>query len=322
MPFQEFLEHALYDPDHGFYRAGGRAGRRGDFLTSPEVGPLFGHVMANALDVEWERLGRPDSFTVVDAGAGPGTLARTVRAAAPACLPALDYVAVETSAAQRASHPEWVRSQEVAPDSFDGVVIANELLDNLPFVPLRRTVTGWECLQVASIGHALHEHWADAPELDVRFPDDARSVVLQSAANSWLADMHDRVERGRIIVIDYCRLRSVDVGIRTYAAHGDAGSPFEHVGLKDITVDVDLQQLQRLADPQAARPATTIHTQAEWLHQHGIDALVAEGREQWQANATVGDLAALRMRSRIREAEALTEASGLGGFHVAEWEIS
>ena len=61
----------------------GRAGRRGDFITSPEVGPLFGAVVARALDAWWAEAGEPDVFTVVEAGAGPGTLARSVLAAAP-----------------------------------------------------------------------------------------------------------------------------------------------------------------------------------------------------------------------------------------------
>ena len=82
IPFERFMELALYGVE-GFYMrdGGGVAGRRGDFITSPEVGPLFGAVLARCLDAEWERLGRPDPFTVVDAGAGPGTLARSVLAA-------------------------------------------------------------------------------------------------------------------------------------------------------------------------------------------------------------------------------------------------
>ena len=83
------MEAALYDPEDGFYASGGSAGRRGDFLTAPEVGPLYGAVLARALDTWWAELGRPDPFVVVEAGAGPGTLARSVLAAAPACLPAL-----------------------------------------------------------------------------------------------------------------------------------------------------------------------------------------------------------------------------------------
>ena len=76
----------------------GPAGRRGDFITSPEVGPLFGAVVARALDTWWREVGEPDPFVVVEAGAGPGTLCRTVLAASPACAPALRYVLVERSA--------------------------------------------------------------------------------------------------------------------------------------------------------------------------------------------------------------------------------
>jgi SAM-dependent MidA family methyltransferase len=88
--FDEFMRIALYG-EHGFYAGsddgvrGGHAGRRGDFLTAPEVGPLFGAVLARALDHRWVELGRPDPFTVVDVGAGPGTLARGIVAAGPQC---------------------------------------------------------------------------------------------------------------------------------------------------------------------------------------------------------------------------------------------
>ncbi|HQV56377.1 MAG TPA: hypothetical protein PKV27_00085, partial [Ilumatobacteraceae bacterium] len=75
IPFDEFMSLALYGVA-GFYSVGGRAGRRGDFITSPEVGPLFGAVLARALDAWWADLGSPDDFTVVEVGAGPGTLAR------------------------------------------------------------------------------------------------------------------------------------------------------------------------------------------------------------------------------------------------------
>ena len=65
VPFSEVMEAALYDPDHGFYASGGVAGRRGDFITSPEVGPLFGAVVARALDSWWGAARRPDPFVVV-----------------------------------------------------------------------------------------------------------------------------------------------------------------------------------------------------------------------------------------------------------------
>ena len=132
IPYPEFVEACLYDETHGFYACGGAAGRRGDFLTSPEGGPLFGTVLARWMDGVWERLGRPDGFPVVEAGAGHGTLARSVLAAAPACLAGGRYVAVERSDALRSDHPAGVESATALPDGpLTGVVGANEVLDDL-----------------------------------------------------------------------------------------------------------------------------------------------------------------------------------------------
>ena len=164
MGFDQWMEQALYHPQHGFYSSGGQAGRRGkDFLTSPEVGPLFGAVLANAIDGCWIELGQPDLFTVVEAGAGRGALAASVLRAKPACFEALRYVMVERSELLRAQQQETLKGVAVNSDgkvislgklseciSHDepvvpfGVVIANELLDNLPFRILERTASGWE----------------------------------------------------------------------------------------------------------------------------------------------------------------------------------
>src|SRR3954452_1351210 len=97
IPFDEVMELALYHPEHGFYSAGGGAGRGADFLTSPEVGSLFGRVLARALDAWWRDLGEPDPYVVVEVGAGAGTLARHVLDAGPECARALRYVLVERS---------------------------------------------------------------------------------------------------------------------------------------------------------------------------------------------------------------------------------
>src|SRR5690349_24077989 len=98
------MDLALYDEQRGFFAKRGEAGRRGDFLTSPEVGPLFGAVLARALDTWWDELGAPDPFVLIEAGAGTGTLWRAVRAAAPRCAAALRPVLVERSARLRAEH--------------------------------------------------------------------------------------------------------------------------------------------------------------------------------------------------------------------------
>jgi hypothetical protein len=64
--YSTFIDAALYDDEAGFYARHGEAGRRGDFLTSPEVGPLFGAVVARALDEWWRELGEPAPFRVVE----------------------------------------------------------------------------------------------------------------------------------------------------------------------------------------------------------------------------------------------------------------
>ena len=63
-----------------------------------------------------------------------------------------------------------------------------------------------------------------------------------------------------------------------------------------------------------------LSTQAEFLHRHGIEELVAEGRAHWRRRAAHPDLEAMKMRSRVSEAEALLDPAGLGGWLVAEWD--
>ena len=319
--FDELVRLALYGP-HGFYTGTGAAGRRGDFLTSPETGPLFGAVVARFLDAEWERLGRPDPFTVVDAGAGPGTLARAVLAAEPACGEALDYVAVEVSAAQRERHPEGVRSAADLPaSSLTGVVLANELLDNLPW----RLAVFDGAWREAFVGigrdgafvEVLSAPFDPVPAgLPVRPPHGARAP-LQDAAASWVSTAIGGVERGTVVAVDYAvattaslALRPWREWLRTYRGHESGEHPLRAIGEQDVTCEVAIDQLP---------PPDAVRSQAQWLRRWGIDELVEEGRSVWAAAAARPGLRAMRMRSRITEAEALLDPAGLGAFTVLEW---
>ena len=79
MPFARFMDLALYDPDGGYYRSeDARPGRAGDFLTAPELHPIFGEMLARAVLQVWEGLGRPAPFTVQEYGAGDGALASSL----------------------------------------------------------------------------------------------------------------------------------------------------------------------------------------------------------------------------------------------------
>lgn len=324
IPFSEFMDQALYGPA-GFYTTGGRAGRRGDFLTSPEVGPLFGAVVARFLDAEWIRLGRPERFTVVDAGAGPGALARSVLAAGPACGSALRYVAIDVSASQRASHPAGIESlasiDDLDDQSLTGVIIANELLDNLPF---RLAVHDgvWREAYVVALPDGRHVEQLSSPFDPVPsvLPASARlgdRAPLQDTAAEWVNAARARVARGSLVVIDYMAPTTASLAarpwrewLRTYRQHERGGHYLAEPGTQDITTEVAIDQLP---EPDALR------TQAQWLRLHGIEQLVDEGRRHWEAHAARPDLTSMRMRSRISEAEALLDPAGLGAFTVLEW---
>src|SRR2546426_10235124 len=101
IPFAEFMEAALYDPEHGFYTRPA-VGEAGHFVTSPHVSPVFGILVARQVEEFWELLGRPDPFAVIEVGAGDGTLARQILESLSAeSRSATRYLAVERAAAAR-----------------------------------------------------------------------------------------------------------------------------------------------------------------------------------------------------------------------------
>jgi SAM-dependent MidA family methyltransferase len=327
IPFREFMRLSLYG-EHGFYSGDdntGRAGRRGDFITSPEVGPLFGAVLARMIDDEWRLAGSPSQFTVVDAGAGPGTLARTIFAAQPECSGALHYVAVETSERQRAMHPDFVESSSEMPTHIEcGVIIANELLDNLPF-DLWVFDGGWrmahvdmrgeQCIEVLQAGNVPQVFPSSAPH-GTRLP-------WQHDAQQWLGSSLSCLKQGKVLIFDYCTALTAELvtrpyreWLRTYVRHERGAHYLQQPGEQDITVQVLIDQLSLVREPDAVR------TQAQFLARWGIDELVAEGKRVWSEKASRPDLEAIRMRSRVSEAEALLDPSGLGAFSVCEWAIS
>ena len=323
LSFSDFMSHALYGVD-GFYTRDGRAGRRGDFITSPEVGPLFGTVLARAIDDVWKRCGQPDNFTIVEVGAGPGTLARSILAAEPECLQNGVYVAVEVSPTQRASHPEGVTSVSDMPtDIENGVIIANELLDNLPF-DIWVYDSGWRQAHVIDTPNGFAEvlRSGEVPSVLPSRVNHGSRAPIQTHATAWLAEALETVKNGSILCIDYCTPTTAEVAsmpwrewLRTYTQHQRGSHYLRDVGDQDITTQVCIDQLVKVREPDVVR------SQSQFLQLWGITELVDEGRRVWEESASAPTLAAIKMRSRISESEALLDMSGLGAFTVLEWKI-
>ena len=358
--FATFMETALYDPDAGFFSSGGGAGRAGrDFVTSPEVGGLFGALVARHLDRVWRRLGEPDPFVVVEAGAGRGRLAADVLRAGPECRRALRYFLVERSAALRHEQHGLLRLEpadealgpsvhgvdpddpsEVVPGTgpimssmadlpalaLDGVVLANELLDNLAVRIVERRAGAWAEVRVGLRGDELVEVAVPAPpdldlaDLPPEAPDGARLPVPVGAAE-WLDRSRRTLVRGELVVIDYVATwselieRGQDGWLRTYRGHGRAGSPLADPGSCDITSDVPFEAL--VAAAGRAGLVVDRHTdQAGWLRSLGLETLRREAVQAWDAGAARADLPALEARSRIGEADALVDPAGLGAHRV------
>ena len=277
--------------------------------------------MARFLDAEWSRLGRPDRFTFVDAGAGPGTLARSVLAARPACAESIRYIAVEMSAAQRELHPPEVEWVATLPDEVTaGVILANELLDNLPF---RIAVYdgGWREAFVStgadgSFVEVLGDRLAPGGGALPAVAKHGSRVPMHDDTIAWVTSSLGSVRDGHVVAIDYGSTtaqladRPYREWLRTYRHNARGEHYLRAPGTQDISAEIAVDQL----------PAPgAVTSQADWLRRWGIDELVDDGKRVWRERASAPDVAALWMRSRIGEAEALLDSNGLGAFLVLEW---
>lgn len=319
MTFARFMELALYDPEAGYYAAAGRhpttaaataargsgtaprgPGREGDFLTAPEGHPIFGWAVARQLEEVWDRLGRPDPFTVREHGAGRGALAIGIldglRRSDSALLGAVRYQAVETAPARLARLGDALTAEgfvgvlEPADDRpIVGAVLANELVDALPTHaveggPDGRLLERFVAADPAGVlGFATGE--PSTPRLAARLAADGVALApgqqaeVCLALDAWCAGVAGSLERGLAVVIDYghpaARLYAPATGstIRAYARHRVHADPFVAIGRQDLTAHVDLDAIER-ALTGAGLVALGRTSQAEFLASLGVGDLL------------------------------------------------
>ena len=307
IPFERFMELALYHPEHGYYRTPGRVGPSGDFVTSPAVHPMFGWAAGAWCEWAWEALGRPDPFAVIEPGAGEGALATALLnwtdGRGGAFARALRYVAIEPNARGADPRVEW-RADAPAPAEA-GVVLANELFDALPV----------RLFEVGERGPAeVYVRWDGAAFAETRGPvatiDGAPSAgrfEVNGRAYATMAAMCALVRRGAVLAFDYgypgaelwadWRTRGTLLCFHRHTAHED---PYRHVGEQDLTAHVNLSELAAAME-DAGMTAFAPVSQAAFLTELGLGRLAEAARED-----------AAEYFARRRAFQRLTDAAGLG----------
>ena len=326
--FRRFMELALYHPRHGYYAGMDEViGPRGDYLTSPEISPLFGAMIGRQVAEVWRLLDRPAPFTVAEAGPGNGTLARDLlrwaARAEPDLCAALRYVLVERAPAQEARQRRLLDGEtgvtwsEHLPAGITGCIVANELLDAFPVhlvtVEDRELREGYVSLRDG----AFAETWdtPSTPELAAyfaalgRLPGEGARAEVNLDAPRWMRTAGAALERGMVLTLDYgypasqlyppWRRQGTLLCFYRHMAHDD---PFVRVGRQDITAHVDFTSVAR-AGCEAGLTLAGFTTQRELLTALGVrDALrPAPGAGSGEEYA-----------ARYRAIAELLESAGLG----------
>lgn len=263
--FATYMAEALYTPGLGYYSGGAhKFGPGGDFITAPELTPLFGQALASQVQQIMD-LSAPQ---VIEAGAGTGLLAADLllelerRGALPERYAILEVSGelrerqFDTLAAKvphLASRVHWL---DGLPERFSGALVANEVLDVMPV-----HLIAWRPEGIFERGVALGDEgnfvWADKPAtgkvaeaaaaLGLALPEEGEYVSeLNLAGRAWVAEWAARLDQGAMLLVDYgypraeYYLPSRSTGtLLCYFRHHAHGDPFLWPGLNDITAFVD-----------------------------------------------------------------------------------
>lgn len=300
--FSRFMELALYAPRLGYYSGGAaKLGAEGDFITAPEMTPLFGATVARVAAAIIAQ-SAPD---IIEFGAGTGRLARDVLAAlARQGVVVNSYTIIELSGELRARQQAnladlpQVRWQDAMPAHFSGVVLANEVLDAMPVELVIRTRDGWRRQMVTIEDGAFA--FVQAP-LDTALHEQLVRQVLEheQMIEGYVTELHPvgagfmgslaamfAGGRGAAILFDYGfpaheyyldqRIGGTLMCHYRHHAHPD---PFYLPGLQDITAHVDFTAMA-LAAQDAGLPVLAYMSQAAFLIGGGIGELLLENNPE------------------------------------------
>jgi|TARA_B100001964_G_scaffold117527_2_gene130901 SAM-dependent MidA family methyltransferase len=269
LPFDDYMEAALYAPGLGYYAAGARKfGEDGDFVTAPEMGDLFGRCLAREAE---QILTAIPNAAVLEFGAGSGALARTLITSLGerGQLPS-QYNIVEVSPDLRQRQHErlaplcqqygvTLRWLEALPQSpFNGLVLANEVVDAFPVTRFR--VEGGQVRRagVRLDGDEFVWNWMDDLSEDGAEAQVAQRFQLADSyitevcprAQAWIRALASCLNQGVVLIVDYGFPRAeyylpqrAQGALRCHYRHRAHDNPFLYPGLQDITCHVDFSAL-------------------------------------------------------------------------------
>lgn len=291
LPFDRFMALALYAPGLGYYAHGSRKfgrlpGSGSDFVTAPEMTPLFGQALAVQVA---DALRATGTTEVWEFGAGSGALASQLLDALGGQVSRYTIVDVSGSLRERqrqalAAHGGKVQWANELPEGFDGVVVGNEVLDAMPVKLLARKGGAWHERGVALRGDTLA--FADRPT-QLRPPlaiegghDYLTEIHLQ--AEAFVRTLADRLGRGAAFLIDYGFSESEyyhpqrHMGtLMCHRGHQSDTDPLADLGLKDITAHVNFTGIA-VAAQEAGLATLGYTTQARFLINCGIVPMLAQ----------------------------------------------
>jgi SAM-dependent MidA family methyltransferase len=329
MTFDTYMEACLYDPAGGFFSAGPvRSGTKGDFVTSPEISWAFGYCVG-----EWaDSTSSSDCGALVEIGAGSGSLLS--EAADLWTGRGCSVYAVERSVEARARIASNVEEVNVVgsiadiKNGIDAVIVANEVLDNMPVALARRTDEDWVEIAVGVDNDELV--LVDVPARDVVVDwcervigevEPGMVVSAQLAVSEWVADVFDHFGKVSMCLIDYgatseeLSAREPESIVRTYRRHQAGLDWLRHPGQTDVTVDVNITGVLE-AIARAGRQGRVM-TQRDFVLEHGLGGIIEDARDGELLAASKGAIMhQLENRSERINMEALTDPNGLGAFQV------
>jgi SAM-dependent MidA family methyltransferase len=269
--FAEYMEACLYHPLYGYYTKPEQQPRR-DYFTSVDANPLFGRLLARQFRDMWDRLARPESFWLVEAGAGSGDLAKQILDHAAASWPrfysALHYVTVERSASRRAlrsknldayiQKTKLTSQQDLPAEIRNGCVFSNELIDALPVhrvirdgIDLREIYVGLGknglCDELGPLSsHALQDFFS-VQRISLQ---EEQQAEVNLAACRWIAEASERLQRGFVVTIDYGHEaselydeRHLRGTLLAYERHRATENVYRAPGEQDLTAHVNFSAL-------------------------------------------------------------------------------